>query len=206
MTRRQIQRFFLILSRELSTPATVIVTGAAAGSLWGHVRPSVDVDFAIRPRRRTAAGWADIERAIERTTRLTGIHANYAEDIDRWSSVTYLDYAHHTRPYRTFGRLQVRLLDPAYWSIGKIARGLALDTDDLVAVLARERVPVARLVRLWATAIRRSPRSPALTRCRQQAENFLRRHGRDVWGNQFDADRAVAAFRKALGGRLPASN
>ena len=201
MSPKQIERFFRTLSRELSQPATVILTGAAAGSLFGHVRASLDIDFAIRPSRPSEALWKQIEAAIARTERLTGIRAQYAEDIDRWSSVSLLDYRRHTRPYRTFGSLRVRLLDPAYWSIGKLGRSLGLDREDLAAVLSRQRVPVSRLVRVWARAIRQSPRSAALTQFRDQVEGFLRRDGKRVWGRRFDPAKSIAMFRQQLAPR-----
>lgn len=197
MTSQQIQRFFRTLAKEWPHAARMILTGAAAGSLLGRVRPSVDVDFAVRLSRRTLAAWKDFEAAVARTTGLTGIHTNYAEDIDRWGSISLLDYTRHTRPYRTFGKLDVRLLDPAYWSIGKLSRYLDPDVRDLVAVLRRQRVPVDRLIRLWAIALRKSPRSLASTQFYQQAEHFLRAHGRAIWGRTFDAEDAVRRFALA---------
>ena len=200
MSPRQIERFFSILAQEYRRPAWVILTGAAAGSLLGHVRPSLDIDFAIIPARRDSKTWEHIERAVERTVQLTGIRANYAEDIDRWSPISFLDYQRHTRPYRVFGSLTVRLLDPAYWSIGKISRFLDPDIRDLVSVLRRQRIPAPRLLGVWARAIRRSPRSPAQTQCRRQVEDFLRGFGPRVWGKSFHADRAIELFHQRLRG------
>ncbi|MBI2495869.1 MAG: hypothetical protein HYY90_03295 [Candidatus Omnitrophica bacterium] len=201
MVPTQIERFFRTLAQECDEPATVILTGAAAGSLWGHIRPSVDIDFAIRPSRRSRRRWAAIEEAIERTVRRTGISANYAEDIDRWSSVSLLDYQRHARPYRRFGTLRVRVLDPAYWSIGKMSRYLDPDVRDVVAVFRRHPVALPRLLRLWARAARASPRSLAVTQFCRQAEHFLRTDGRAIWGRAFDAERAIARFRIHLAAR-----
>ena len=197
MTPQQIQRFFLTLAAEWPHAARVILTGAAAGSLLGRVRPSVDVDFAVRLSRRTPKAWSAFEVAVARTTAITGVHTNYAEDIDRWGVISLLDYARHTRPYRAFGKLEVLLLDPAYWSIGKLSRYLDPDVRDLVAVLHRQRVPVDRLIRLWAAALRKSPRSLASTQFVQQVEHFLRVHGRTIWGRTFDAEAAVRRFASA---------
>lgn len=203
MSPKQIERFFTVLARQLSHPARVILTGAAAGSLFGHVRPSLDIDFAIMPVRRSQKAWEQIESAVERTVQLTGIRANYAEDIDRWSSISFLDYRRHTRAYRVFGSLTVRLLDPAYWSIGKISRFLDPDVNDLVSVIRRQRIPAARLLRLWARAIRQSPRSPAQTQCRRQTEAFLRVFGQRIWGPSFHTDRAITLFRQQLARTSP---
>jgi len=198
MDKRQIDRFFRILARELRAPAQIILTGAAAGSLWGHVRPSLAVDFSITLARPGRLQWAALEEAVERTVALTGIRANYAEDIDRWGPISLLDWRRHGAPYRTFGTLRVRLLHPAYWTIGKLSRYLDSDVQDLVAVLRRQRLDPHRLIRLWARALRASPRSVACTHFRRQAEHFLHAYGRRIWGRRFDPDQAVRHFSNSL--------
>lgn len=198
MTPQQIDRFFRTLAREYPHSATVIVTGAAAAALWGHVRPSLDIDFSIRTGQRSPSAWSELEQAIDRTVRLTGIRVNYAEDIDRWSSVSLMDYRRHTMPHRRFASLEVRLLDPTYWSIGKLSRYLEPDVNDLVNVVQRWRIRADRLIQVWGRAVRRSPRSLALTQFCRQAEHFFRASGPTIWGNTFDADRAIAKFRRAI--------
>lgn len=200
MNPRQIDHFFDLLARELDQPVTVILTGAAAGSLLGHVRPSRDIDFAIRPARRGANQWQRVEEAIDRATQRSGISVNYAEDIDRWGAISLMDYARHTRPYRRFGRVRVRLLDPAYWSIGKISRYLDPDVQDLVGVLSRHPVPPQRLLTIWAKALRVSPRSTTSTAFRHQAEHFLRTYGMRIWGKRFNPERSIKKFQELLAG------
>lgn len=199
MNQRQIDRFLRVFARELGESATVILTGAAAGSLWGHVRPSLDIDFAIRPAGRGTSHWKRVEEAARQTTALTGITANYAEDIDRWGPISLLDYRRRTLPYRRFRKLEVRLLDPAYWSIGKISRYLDPDVHDLVAVLKRQRVSATRVVRIWARALRASPPSAACSQFHKQAEHFLRTYGRTIWGRHVDPEGAVRRFARELG-------
>ena len=138
MTRRRIEGFLAILARELKRPARAYVTGAAAAALWGRVRPSVDIDIGLElqgPRGRQAGDWGAVEAAVERTTRLTGIPTNVAEDIDRWGMITLLDYRRSSRRYRRIGALDVRLLHPINWSIGKLTRFLDSDIRDVTAVL-----------------------------------------------------------------------
>lgn len=199
MQSRVIDRFFRILAKEFDQPAVIIVTGAAAGSLWGHVRPSQDIDFGIQLASRASGRWSAFQDAVGRAIQQTGIQVNYAEDIDRWSSISLLDYRRHTTPYRNFGKLRVRLLDPVYWSIGKVGRYFDLDVQDLVAVLRRQRLPVDQLLRVWAKALRASPHSTAVFQFRMQAEHFLRTYGRTIWGPRFDADAAVQRFHRAAG-------
>lgn len=203
MNRRQIDTFFRVLAEQLHEKATILLTGAAAGAIWGHVRPSVDVDFAVHLRTREKKSWEKIEAAIQRTVRLTGIQANYAEDIDRWGLITLLDYNRRTRPYRRFGLLQVRLLDPAYWSIGKMTRYLDPDVRDMVQVFKRQKVPAQRLVRLWGRALKKSPRSAALFQFRRQVEDFLRSYGPAIWGKKFDAGKTIRRFHSAAGITAP---
>ncbi len=198
MTPRTIEKFFRVLAREYDAAATIIVTGAAAGSLFGHIRPSQDIDFGVVLGHSTIQ-WERFQEAVTRTVQQTGIQVNFTEDIDRWNSIVLLDYRRHTMPYRRFGRLAVRLLAPAHWAIGKLTRYFDLDVDDLVRVLRRTHVPVVSTVRLWGKALRESPRSTAVIQFRNQVEHFLKTYGRQVWGPRFDAEAALAQFYHAAG-------
>lgn len=199
MNRAQIDRFFWVLARELPRSARIILTGAAAGSLWGSLRPSLDIDFGITLATGGRDRWEAVDAAIQRTVARTGIPANYTEDLDRWGQITLLDYRRHTQPYKRFGRLEVRLLDPAYWSIGKISRYLDPDVQDLVTILKRKHTPTLRLIQVWARALRASPRSPSVFQFRTQVEHFLRTYGRTIWGHRFEPEAAVRAFHRAAG-------
>jgi hypothetical protein len=105
------------------------------------------------------------------------------------------------RLHRRLGRLSVHVLDPACWAVYKLARYLDSDVEDLRAVLRRQRVSSAALARLCGMSLRASPRSTQLFLFRKQVEHFFRNHGRAVWGRGFDAERALAAFRR--GARIP---
>src|SRR5207248_852519 len=130
MKRRQIDAFLAILARELGAPGRAYVTGAAAAALWGRARPSVDIDLGLELRRKAGGWWQQAEAAVARTSLLTGITASAAEDIDRWGMITLLDYRRTSRLYRRFGALEVRLLNPTQWAIGKITRYLGSDVRD----------------------------------------------------------------------------
>lgn len=199
MNRKQINTFFRVLAEQLNEKVIVLLTGAAAGAIWGQVRPSVDVDFAVQVRKSDGKTWEKLEAAIERTVRLTGTQANYSEDIDRWGLITLLDYKRRTHPYRRFGLLEVRLLDPAYWSIGKMTRYLDPDVRDMVQVFKRQKVPADRLARLWGRALKGSPRSGALFQFRRQVEDFLHTYGPTIWGKKFDAGKTIRLFYKEAG-------
>ena len=199
MDQKQINRFFRFVARYLDQPAKVILTGAAAGSLFGHIRPSLDIDFSIEPIGRSKMDWQKVERAIAQAQRVTGIPVNYAEDIDRWGSVSLLDYRKHIRPYRSFGKLQVTLLDPAYWTIGKMTRFLDSDIRDIAEVISSEGISSGKLVRLWGKALRASPRSTSSFQFRQHVEHFLHRYGKSIWGKRFNPELSIRLFHTETG-------
>jgi hypothetical protein len=197
MTPRQIERFMSILAAELDAPARAFLTGAAAAALWGRVRPSYDVDLGLELKRRSRTGWQTVERAVEKTTERTGIAASVAEDIDRWGMITLLDYKRTSRRYATYGQLEVRLLDPTNWSIGKLTRNLESDLGDVQEVFRRQSVRAAKAASIWGRALRASPASTAQSQFRRNVERFLRDRGRPIWGRTFEADSAIDAFERA---------
>lgn len=203
MTPSEIDRFFSKLSARLPCPASVILTGAGAGTLLGGVRPTHDLDFELRPARRSFRQGAlrqALETAVEEVSRETGIACNFTEDIDHWSSITLLDYRKHARNYKRFGKLSVRLLAPLYWSIGKFGRYLSSDIEDLMFVLTKHKVKPRTLARLLGRALRESPTSNALFLFRRQVEDFFRTYGPRVWKG-YASDKAIAAFHQAAGVR-----
>ncbi|MBI3318267.1 MAG: hypothetical protein HYZ90_03845 [Candidatus Omnitrophica bacterium] len=199
MNAAQVERFFRLFAQKLDEPATVILTGAAAGALWGNVRPSRDVDFAVWPKRKSPGVWRKIEAAVKWAIQVTGIAANYAEDIDRWGAISLLDYREQSRPYRRFGKVEVRLMDPAYWAIGKLSRYIAPDIRDLVAALKMEEISPARLLKVWGRALRASPPSDGCFQFRRNVESFLKMYGRTIWGKRFDPERTRSRFHREAG-------
>lgn len=197
MTPKQIDRFLKTLAAEVGAPARAYLTGAAAAALWGRVRPSLDVDLGLELKRGAKTDWESIERAVERTTRLTGIPVNIAEEIDRWGMITLLDYRRSSRRYRQFGLLEVRLLHPVNWSIGKLTRSLDADIRDVTEVFKRQNVSVTKVASTWGRALRASPASTTQFRFRRNVEHFFRHQGALAWGGSFDPEAAIASFRRA---------
>jgi hypothetical protein len=199
MNRRQIDGFFATLGTALGVPARAYLTGAAAAALWGRVRPSIDVDFGLERRGRghTASSWEAFAVAVERTSRLTGIPASVAEDIDRWGMITLLSYRRSSRLYRRFGLLEVRLLHPVNWSIGKLTRYLDPDVRDVTEVFRRQAIGVDRAVDTWGRALRASPASTVQSQFRRNVEHFIATQGRRIWGTAFDRDAALGRFHRA---------
>ena len=197
MKPRQIEQFLAILARELGIPARAYVTGAAAAAFWGRVRPSLDIDFGLELQKGRAAEWERVEAAVERTSRLTGIPANVAADIDRWGMITLLNYRRTSRLHKRFGRLEVRLLHPLNWSVGKLTRFLDPDVGDVREVFKRQRIDAAAAARFWGRALRASPPSSAQFQFRRNVERFFEVEGRAIWGRSWVAEPAIAQFRRA---------
>src|SRR3989338_3925192 len=199
MNKKIIDDFFSELSRNLKKvkgSIKIFLTGAAAGSLLGGVRPSLDIDFAISCGKKY---FIEAQNAIQWTSALSGIAVNFSEDIDRWSQITFLDYKRHAIAYKRFGKVLVMLLEPTYWSIGKITRYLDPDVDDLVMVFKKQRTSALELAKLWARALRESPRSSASFSFKTHVEHFFKTYGRVIWGNRFSPDKYILAFYGAAG-------
>ena len=194
MNKTQIDRYFKILSGIYPGKCRIIVTGASAGALYGRVRATMDIDFAA-----TAVNWERFSKAVHETSLRTGIAAQFSEDIDRWSSITLMDYDKHTYLYRRFGTIEVRLMEPPYWAIGKFSRYLDTDIQDLVKVFKKTGTRWQSVASIAGDALRKSPRSTACFLFRRQMEDFFKRSGRKVWGRSFDPAKSVAIFRKHAG-------
>lgn len=178
-------------------PARAYLTGAAAGALMGRIRPSLDIDLGLELLGRSPPSWDTVEGAMARTTKLTGIPASVAEDIDRWGMITLLDYKRASKPYRMFGLLQLRVLAPAHWSIGKLTRFLDADVRDVAIVLKRQAVTAPSAVGLWGRALRASPASTSQFSFRRHVEAFLRANGTEIWGRRFDVPLHIRLFHRA---------
>lgn len=199
MNKRQIDNFFKILDAELQHDANIILIGAAAGNILGSTSPSMDVDFEIEFKDSGEVGWDLIESAINKTLDKTGITANYAEDIDRWGMITLLDYRKKTSLYKKYGKLAVWVLDPAYWSIGKMTRFIDPDIKDMIQVFRKKNTSALWLANVWGRALKESPKSTKLILFRRQVESFIGSYGMKIWGKKFDVSKVIGQFHKAAG-------
>lgn len=199
MDKRQIDRFFRIVDAEFQDNARAILTGAAAGNILGGTRPSMDVDFEIALKSLNEENWRKLESAIRKAVRETGIQANYTEDIDRWGMITLLDYKKNATLYKKYGKLALYVLDPAYWSIGKITRFLNPDIQDMIQVFRKKKVSPSQLAKVWGRALKKSPRSTALASFRRHAEAFFESYGIKIWGSGFNSTKVVRQFHRSAG-------
>ena len=190
MKADDIHRFFEDLNLRLDHPVRILLTGGAAAILQGVDRATFDIDFEIALKmvagKSTASldAWDAIQKAIAETARSTGITPQYAEDIDQWSSIALP--AKKNRLYRRFGKIELRILDPGLWAIGKLARYLSTDIQDLRTVLKTPRTKSKATVKLWGTALGISPASSSQGTFRKQVEGFLDQYAREIWGAEED--------------------
>lgn len=199
MKRQQIDQFFKILDAALRRPAEVILVGAGAASLMGHIRPSLDIDFEIRYPRMRAAGERDrLEQAIRKASNQTGLAADYSENVSHWSMIDFSDYRQTAVPYKKIGKLKIKIIAPACWTIGKMGRFYELDIQDMVQILRKNKVPAARVIRVWAKALKGSALSLELGQFREHVHYFLRRYAKKIWGAGTNAEALIQTFEKKI--------
>ena len=190
MKAADVDRFFEDFGRRVQRSIQITVTGGAAAILQGTSRATYDIDFEIRIGK--GDDWEFVQRAIDETATATGIAAQYAEDIDQWSSIALP--AKESRLYRRFGKVEVRILNPALWAIGKLARYLSSDVEDLRIVLKGAKTRPAATVKLWGKALGISPPSSSLGTFRKQVENFLDQYAQEIWGTAADSAKLKRLF------------
>ena len=183
MKAKDIRRFFEELDRRLNAPVRVILTGGAAAVLQGVARVTYDIDFEL-DFKKAGANRDTVQKAIQDAGQSTGITPHYAEDIDRWSAISLP--AKRSRPFLKIGKVDVRLLDPGLWAIGKLARYLSSDIDDLRTVLKTAKNRPGSLAILWGKALGMSPTSSAQALFHRQVESFLDSYAREIWGPNTD--------------------
>ena len=191
--------FFLELSKKTTEETEMIVTGAVAGAFFGHSRPSLDIDFEIRPRKEKDRAYLEyLDGVIREISSRLKVDTNYGEDISRWSMIDYLDYRKKTIPYKKMGRLDIRLMAPEYWSIGKMTRFFEIDIQDMVQVIKKRKLDADAMVRLWARALKASPMSLAKRDFIIHVKLFIKSYGKKAWGKSFNADRTIKKFEQQI--------
>ena len=199
MNQKAIDRYFKELSKHFHHPCRILLTGAGAGVIMGHVRATMDVDFAVRFTSKKNVLWSEFEKAVSLAKQKTQISAQYAQDIDRWSAITYLDYERHTKKYRTFGPIKIEMLDPLYWAIGKLTRFLDSDIQDLVIEFKKQSVSWRKLAPLLGLALKKSPKSDACGQFKKQVEYFFYSSGPTIWKKNYDPSEALSLFHQSAG-------
>jgi hypothetical protein len=196
----QIDNFFKQLNAQLQIPCEIILTGASAGMLMGHIRPSIDIDFEIRPK--SAKGQSKFESSGEKIIKQLcselQIAANYSGDISRWGEVSYLDYRKTAQPYKKFGLLKVKIIAPAYWTIGKMTRYLDQDIRDMVEILSKHSIKPPEIISIWVRALQESDLSLTLSQFKEHVRNFLKQNSGIIWKGKYSSEKLIQQFNQAL--------
>ena len=199
MRKDLVDLFFLELSKKTRKDTEVILTGAVAGTLLGHSRNSLDIDFEIRPKKEKDAAYLEyLDGVIREIASRLKIDTNHGEDISRWSMIDYLDYREKTIPYKKIGHLDVRVMAPEYWTIGKMTRFFEIDIQDMVHVIKKRKLNQEEMVRLWARALKASPMSLAKRDFVIHAKLFIKVHGKKVWGGGFKPEPLLEMFERLI--------
>ena len=135
-----IDKFFRQLDEKIDAPITALITGGAAAILFGGARATQDIDFEVTFKltpKKAADAWPKLQQSLDDIVRNTGIAAQYSDDIDRWSSIKIP--SKKSALYKKIGKIEIRILDPGLWAIGKLSRYVGSDTADLVEVLSKLR-------------------------------------------------------------------
>lgn len=197
-----IDQFFSELDKKINKPIKVILTGAMAGIILGNIRPSMDIDFEIEFSPAddiSEVSVLEIIEAIRETEKKVNLPAQFSESIQGWSQISFLNYREASTLYKKIGKIEVRLLSPEHWSIGKLARYLELDEMDLVFVLGRQKIDQKKLVTLWGEALKKSIRSDKSREFRNHVISFLKNNGKKIWGIKFNFEKAVEQFKISAG-------
>jgi hypothetical protein len=189
-----IDRFFSLLGKRLPFAVRVTLTGGGAAILEGVQRATRDLDFQISLGRAPGKRHVLLQDAIRAVEAQTGIAAQYEESIETWSSIAWPEARARSYRYKRFGRVDVHLLDPLWWSVGKMTRYLDYDVSDVITVFKKMKVRPEQAVRAWGKALGRSPMSNAQSIFQRQVLGFLDRHARPLWGKSVDVSALQALF------------
>jgi len=179
-----VDAFFSQLSQTYKSKAEIVLIGGAAAAILGGTRPTQDVDFEVKLAKPSE--WEIFQQAVIDTVKKTGIKAQFAEKVEQWSQITLLDYREQKRLYKKFNQITVWVLDPIYWSIGKIARYWDQDVQDILAVFKVAKPNAWEVAKVWKKALVKSPKSSLLFLVKNQIKHFFINHGKTVWGPNFD--------------------
>lgn len=192
MRKGDIDRFFREVAKEIKNPIRIFITGGVASWFMGGSRPTGDIDFGLRVKGKGRGGLHEIFGSVSRKL---GIAVEFSEDIGRWGMIDLPNYEKRAVFYKQFGRVSISILDIGSWSIGKLCRYYASDVSDLVAVFKKQKPDLRRLIRLWAQALKKSPRSSEQFLFVKNIEDFLGEYGPNIWGRRFQKEKMIALFQ-----------
>lgn len=190
-----IDLFFETLSKEWRYSAAILLVGGAVALIMGGERPTLDIDFEVSITSKPGK-WEDFARKASEVKEKLGIGIQFSESAERWSQISFLDYGKHRRPYKKYGKITVNVLEPAYWSIGKVSRYWQRDIEDMQSVFLKEKPDPVQLAQLWLKALKDSPASTTLFGVKKQMRHFFETSGPKIWGKALPLVKILALFEK----------
>lgn len=193
-----VDRFFSELDKKIDFSVKILITGAVAGAIMGHLRASEDIDFEIAlPKEASHKHLIEkVESAVREVCLAVKIPAQYSESIQGWSQISLLNYREEALAYKTIGKIELLYLAPEHWSIGKLVRYLPLDKKDILNVFKKRGVKKEGIIKTWAHALESSPLSDRSREFKNHAVDFFKTEGKNVWGNNFSHEEAIAEFKR----------
>ena len=186
--------FFKTLAGAYPEAMDILLIGGSAALLMGGTRATYDIDFEIKPKNQKA----DLETLFHKTKEIadrTGIGAQFGTSVERWSELSMLDYAKHKKLFHRFGNLTVYVLEPPYWSIGKVARYWDQDIQDMISVFSHEKTDPLALANVWQRVLKESQPSTLLFNLKKQMSHFFKTHGPGIWGKSLPLDKILPLFK-----------
>lgn len=202
MTPRDVERFARELARAHPGPVRLILAGGAAAAVYGHDRPTVDVDFEVGPPPgavRNERWMRSFEAALRRAAAASGASPQWTLDLSRWSEVALPHHRRRIRTWKRFGRTTVCVLDPVTFVVSKLRRGLAWDLEDVRAVIGKRRLGWRIMAVRCGEAFAASPFSAERPLFKSRVEQFLRQDGPALWRRGYAAAAAIRLFRTSAG-------
>ncbi len=183
MNQNDLDIFFTELDKSLQIACSIILTGASAGMLMGHIRPSLDIDFEITPLKTSDKHLlADsLPKAINTATKVMPVAVDYSGDISHWSQISYLDYRTTAQSYKKIGLLDINIIAPEYWTIGKMTRFVAQDIEDIKVIITSKNIQPIPLINLWAQALTSSELSLTCSAFKRNVNNFINAFSKELW-------------------------
>ena len=175
--KEKIDLFFQKLSEKCPAVAgTIYVTGGAALILYGIPRVTDDIDFEIPDGLS--------EEKIMAVSKEVGIPVQFGTDIERWGMTALAFYREQARPYKSFGKFAVKIVDPLNLIAPKLSRFLDRDIEDVKVLIKNFKISRYQLLEHLKQVYDRSPVSIEKGLFRNQVAQFMKDYQQELWNKQ----------------------
>lgn len=175
--KEKIDLFFQKISEKCpAVIGTIYVTGGAALILYGIPLMTVGIDFEI-PEGLS-------EEKIMAVSKEMGIPVQFGTDIERWGMTALAGYREQSKPYKSFGGLTVKIVDPLNLIAPKLSRFLDRDIEDVKVLIENFKISRHQLLEHLKQVYARSPISTEKGLFRNQVAQFLKDYQQELWNRQ----------------------